>query len=973
MIGTDGHGHTFPGATVPFGMIQLSPSNGWKAWDWCSGYHYSDSIIKGFAHNHISGAGLSGLGDILIMPTTGDLKLSPGTEDNPDSGYMSRFSHDHERARAGYYSVHLNDYDIKVELTASQRVGFHRYSYFHNEETHIIIDPTHHQMESIIETEVEILSTTEIRGYKMSKGEAGTRKVYFYSKFSKPFVSSGLVLNDSTLTNKQVLRAKNTKAWALFNVEQGEQLEVQTALSFVSYEGAFKNYQEEGEGKKFNEAFTKTEKIWRDKLSRIMVEGSKTEKRNFYTALYHSYISPNIFSDVDGKYMVEGKQYHSDFDQYSTFSTWDTYRSLHPLLTILEQKKTADFVNSLSSRFTDSKVGLPVWELLGHDNACMIGYSPVSPMADAILKNIKGINIEDAYQAMKAAAMSLEKHSPNYDVNGMQYYNDMGYVPGDIGCSVSKTTEQNYYDWTISQVAERLGKTEDAEFFGQRSKGYLNLYNPVQNYLWPKSLTGNWLEMDLTNWESMITNYVSGNIWGYSSYTPHDMAGIITKMGGRKKYASWLDNIFNDHSKIEGATHVDISGFIGKYGHGDEPSHHMPYLNNYVGQPWKTAELVREVTSTQYLDTPGGLINNEDLGQMSSWYVFSSLGMYPVCPGSLQYVFGSPHFKEASIKTEKGNVFTIKAPNASSKNIYIQSVKLNGLAYELPFIEHKEIMAGGILEFDMGSKPSDWGTEEAFIKQLSGNNLDAVTDSLESTVVYVPFAEDKENCFGGSKGIVLKCNTPDAEIRYTLNGKTPTSKSKLYTKPVTIKVDCVIKAKAFIPEQGESFVFEKQYYNCAVSAPSGEYPKVIMEPQPEQYGKTDGSQLVDGFIGSINHNDKHWTGSNNEDISIIVDLGKIKTCRSVTLGYLIDTRVWIFSPKTVDILVSTDNVNFEKVKSLSPQQVSEDAEVVNRLRFDFNQRKAQFIKVSIKNIIIPDWHFGNGHNGWFFADEICVN
>ena len=711
MIGTSGHSHTFPGATTPFGMIQLSPTNGFKNWDWCAGYHYSDTIIKGFAHNHISGSGLTGLGDILFMPTTGIPKLSAGIESDPDAGYRSRFSHKNESARAGYYAVFLEDYNIQVELTATPRVGVHKYTCLKGDTLNVIIDPTHLMTGAIINTGLEFISDTEIIGFKHSIGASeGNRKVYFYAKFSKPFLENKLALNDSVKENEVVVNGPNTKSFVRFDVSNGESVEVKVALSFVDYDGAKRNYQAEAKNLTFAGALDLAENRWNEKLSKITVSGSEEEKRMFYTAMYHSFISPNSISDVDGNYIVEGKRFHSDFDHYSNFSIWDTYRALHPLYTIIEHAKTSDFVNSLISRHTVSKVGLPGWELNGYDNNTMIGYNAVAPVAEAILKDIPGIDSEEAYDAIKVAAFSSEKHSLNYDVNGMEYYSKDGFIPGEIGCSVSKTTEQNYYDWAIAQVASKLGRTADAALFEKRSFGFLELYNEKEQFLWPKLLDGSWLAMDLTSWDDLQQNYVSGNIWAYSAYTPHAMGAMINRMGGTKEYEKWLDRIMSDTTKLSGGSHVDISGFIGKYAHGDEPGHQMPYLYNYVGAPHKTQKLVRQVTQTMYFDNPEGFVNNEDMGQMSSWYIFSTLGFYPVNPASLQYEIGTPHYKYAKIKMENGKVFEIRADKVSSKNMYIQSVTWNGEAYPFTFIKHEDIMKGGMLEFEMGELPSDWGT-----------------------------------------------------------------------------------------------------------------------------------------------------------------------------------------------------------------------------------------------------------------------
>lgn len=709
MIGTDGTGHTFPGATTPMGMIQLSPSDDSRENNWCSGYHYSDKVLKGFAHNHFSGTGLGGMADILLMPTQGKLKMTAGTKENPDSGFRSRFSHKTEFASAGYYSVRLDDYDIKVELTCSNRVGFHRYIFQKNGDQHVIIDPTHNIREGILNTGIEIISDTEVRGFKCSQGACGKRTVYFYAKFSKPFSTSGIAVKDQLISETKQAEDKNVKAFVSFNGAGNDTVNVAVALSYVNYEGAKENYLAEAKGKTFNQVLQNTQNLWRDKISKIEIKTkSKEQARIFYTSMYHSFIAPNIISDVNGNYVIEGKQFKSaGLVQYSNLSTWDTYRATHPLLTIIDQKANVDIVNVLISRFTESKVGLALWEALGHDNFCMIGYPGISVMADAALKNMKGVDQQLVYECIRKAAFADGKASPNYGSNnGMSYYIKSGYIPAEVGCGVSKTTENNYYDWCIAQLAKKLGKPDDEKLFSKRSLGYRNLYNANTNYLWPKYADGKWLTMDTTKWDGLIKNYISGNIWAYSAYTPHDMTGAIELWGGKKKYSQWLDMLFTTPVKIKGEQHVDISGFIGKYGHGDEPGHQMPYSYDFVDQPWKTQKIIREIMTTMYSDKPNGFINNEDCGQMSSWYIFSALGFYPVCPGDLKYYIGTPLYPKAQIHLENGNNFTVLSINNSIKNKYIQSITLNGKPYSKLYITHDDIMQGGELVFKMGANPN---------------------------------------------------------------------------------------------------------------------------------------------------------------------------------------------------------------------------------------------------------------------------
>jgi predicted alpha-1,2-mannosidase len=971
MIGTGGHGHTFPGATLPFGMVQLSPSNDFKSWDWCSGYHYSDSIIKGFAHTHVSGAGLAGLGDILLMPSFGEVQIKPGTEKNPEEGYRSRFSHKTEKAFPGYYSVFLDDYKVNVELTCTERVGFHKYTFESEGTGNVIIDPTHHIIENVRETQVEFLSDTMLRGYKTSYGEAGNRTVYFVACFSKPFVSYGVATNDKTEESSKKATSPNSKAYVSFHVTKGEAIRVKVALSFTSYEGAMANFEKEARNRNFESVCADAQKIWKEKLNRISLEGgSDDQKKTFYSALYHSFMSPNLISDVDGNYTVEGKKYHANFSQYSNFSSWDTYRALHPLLTLVEQKKTADFVNSLISRHTVSKVELPGWELLGHDNNCMIGYGTVSVIADAALKNIAGINMLDALNAAKAAANNTQKHSPNYDVSGMEDYIPTGFVPAEINCSVSKTTEYNYYDWCIGLMAQRLNNSADAAYYFNRSLGYRNLFNAENNYLYPRLSSGDWRKMDLTGWNDLLGSYISGNIWGYTTYVPHDVDGLINLIGGKDKFNTWLDKIFADTTTLKGQAHVDISGFIGKYGHGDEPSHHLPYLYAYSGQPWKTQKLVKQVLTDFYHPLPDGLINNEDLGQMSAWYIFSSLGFYPVCPGDLKYIIGSPLFSAATLNLENGKSFSVKANGVSARNIYIQSAKLNGKPYDKAFITHDEIMAGGELMLEMGDTPNtSWGTQPANLP-VSKTSVSALA---QETLVLMPFEDKNTVVFDGQRQIDLKCNTQNALIRYTLDGREPDEKSTLFTKTISISKTTLLKARAFAGSKA-SKLFVRQYYK-------GTDRKVspftfALSSKVDQFGKQNGEMLFDGLTGTSFFNDGKYTGVRGNNLELIIDLGTKKQISEVSLGYLISSHNWIFPPKYITVLGSDDNQNFKLLGQFVPAEMTapEAFAYVERSVIKLSSANCRYLKLVAETLpTIPTWHRGTGNLPFMLFDEIIFN
>ena len=711
-IGTGAQGHTHPGATLPFGMVQVGTTNYHKGWAWCSGYHQQDTVMQGFAHTHLSGTGLTGLGDIRIIPTSGELKLTPGTDENPDNGYSSRWTHATEKASPGYYKVRLDDYNVDAEITASKRVGFHKYT-FNEAGTHnVILDPVHAIQEKIIESEVEVVSSKAIRGYKRSVGQAsGDRYVYFYVEFSKPFAKAGVGINGELVEGK---KAKDTivAGYAMFEGTKGEQIEAKVALSFVGYEGAKKNFEAEAKDVSFEDQLKKSRSIWEKHLGKVEVEGGhRKDLRTFYTALYHSILVPNLISDVDGNYVVEGKKYHDDGNQYSTYSTWDTFRAQNPLLTILEPAYTTEIVNSLISRQTVAGVGLPIWELSGHDNGCMPSYTPVSVIVDAAMKDLPGINKEDAYRAIQETSMMDWKISAF--VNGevlVPWIKKLNYVPAYIWESCAQTVEYAYQDWCIYQLGKELGKA-DTTYYKKRSQSYLNLFDKEQGYIVPKDSLGNFLKLDTTDWESLRPHYITGNIWGYTTFVPHEIESVIALKGGKEKFAQWLDEIVNDTTEMKGEAHVDVSGFIGRYGHGDEPSHHIPYLYNYAGQPYKTQARVRRVMREFYSDQPDGLINNEDCGQMSSWYAMGAMGFYSFCPGKNEYTLTSPLFDKVTINQDNGNAFIIKANKKNGDDMYIQSLKANGKAYNSHLITHEMITKGLQMEYELGAEPTQWGIQ----------------------------------------------------------------------------------------------------------------------------------------------------------------------------------------------------------------------------------------------------------------------
>ena len=727
--GTDHMGHTYPGATIPFGMVQLSPDTetvpystgqGYNkdVYAYCAGYQYNDKTICGFSHTHFSGTGHSDLGDFLLMPTTGPLKLNPGTRDNPDSGYRSRFSHERESASPGYYSVMLDDYQIFAEMTATERVGFHRYTYKEASETNLILDMTagiYNYPGKNIWQFLRVENDTLITGYRQTRGWARTRTIYFAMVLSKPISSYGYENAEEIIyrgfyrkfnerENFPEMAGKNVKAWFRFNMKAGEQLLVKVALSAVSTEGALNNLRSEVPGFNFDQIRLEASEAWNKELGRIQVSGTEEVKQNFYTSLYHAFLSPTIYMDVDGKYRGIDQNIHQaeDFTNYSTFSLWDTYRALHPLLTLVQQKRTSDMVSSMLAHRKQSVHGiLPIWSHQGNENWCMIGYHAVPVIADAFLKGITGFEAAEALDAMVASAT----YAP-YD--GIGDYMKFGYAPSDLTTNAaSKTLEYAYDDWCIARMAEKTGQRGIAGIFDRRARSFEQLYDSTTGFIRPKLADGSW-QKDFDPLKTEGQGFIEGNAWNYSLYVPHDPAKMIEWAGGNTKFVAHLDSLFTmqlDEKHIAESEDIDKRGIIGNYVHGNEPSHHVPYLYNYAGAPWKTQQRVHQIMDNLYAPTPGGLPGNDDCGQMSAWYIFSALGFYPVCPGSNEYVLGSPSVTEAKLNLENGKTFTIRAIGLSKENIYVKRILLNGQPTSKLFINHEELMAGGEMIFEMTSKP----------------------------------------------------------------------------------------------------------------------------------------------------------------------------------------------------------------------------------------------------------------------------
>lgn len=732
MVGTKNMGHTFPGATAPFGMVQLSPETNIQpylqpngkynkdTYRYCSGYQYADSTIFGFAHTHFSGTGHADLGDFLVMPTTGALRLEPGKIDSGKvtPGWHSQFSHASEKAEPGYYSVQLDNYNIKAELTASERVGFHQYTFPKSDSAHIILDLVYniyHFPDKNVWTFVRVENDSLITGYRQTTGWARSKKLYFAMQFSKPFESYGHKKYDrkqyggfyrrfNEEKNFPEMAGRNLRAYFNFSTQANEKIKVKFALSSTGIKGALKNLKAEIPHWDFDKTKAATQQKWNKELNKVQVETlTKTDKETFYTAMYHSMLSPVVFEDVDGAYMGLDQEVHQSegFTNYTIFSLWDTYRALHPLYNILQPQRNNDMIKSMLAHYDQSvHKMLPIWSHYGNENWCMIGYHATSVIADAIAKNVGDF---DKKRALDASVSTSTR--PYFD--GIGEYMKLNYVPEDkSGSSVSKTLEYAYNDWCIAQMAKAVNDDATAKRYLKRAQSYQNLYDPKVGFMRPKLANGKW-KAAFDPMDTHGQGFIEGNAWNYGLYVPHKVDHMIEIMGGKDRFAQHLDSLFTmqiDDKYIAKNEDITRDGIIGNYVHGNEPGHHIPYLYNWTNQPWKTQARVRNILSTMYSNGVDGLCGNDDAGQMSAWYIFSSLGFYPVCPGSDQYAIGSPLVKKAVLNLENGKTLIIVAENQSPKHVYVKEVKVNGKKINRNYLKHSDIVNGGKIVFVMSDR-----------------------------------------------------------------------------------------------------------------------------------------------------------------------------------------------------------------------------------------------------------------------------
>lgn len=947
MIGTGGHGHTYPGASSPFGMVQLTPSSRLHGWDGCSGYHYSDDTLYGFVHTALSGTGVSDYGDLLFMPY--NKAVVPGKPLANRRWLASGFSHKKEKASPGFYAVKLKRDNIDVSLTVTPRCGLHKYEFSNTSEPKVFLDLKHR--DRILKSSLTIESNTRIAGSRISTAWAKEQHIYFVAEFSEPFQKYIIMENDSVQPNINSSKADDIKASFSF-ADGTKEILLRVGISAVSIENAAKNLEQELSGLDFESVKAEVQQAWLKELSRIEVEGgTEDQKTTFYTALYHSFLAPNLYMDVNNEYRGRDMQIHKadGFTNYTIFSLWDTYRATHPLYTILQQRRTNDFIRTFIRQY-EQDGELPVWELAANETDCMIGYHSVSVIADAYIKGIRDYNAEKAFEAMKASAEQSDW--------GIEAYYQTGFVPAEVESeSVSKTLEYAYDDWCIAQMAKAMGKDKDYKRYLKRAQYYQNLFNPANGFMQPR-IHNQW-KQDFKPTE-VDNHFTEANSWQYSFYAPQDISGLINLHGSDEAFNAKLDELFNSSPDLSGRKQPDITGLIGQYAHGNEPSHHMAYLYNFSGEAWKTQMYARRIMDEMYRNAPDGLSGNEDCGQMSSWYVFSAMGFYPVTPGSKDYIIGTPLFRKASIKVADGKNFSIIANGISEKNIYIQSAKLNGKEYSKSYISHEQIMEGGELVFEMGAEPNkSWGT--------AINDRPATSIAKEHQIIRGPWISGISRSFSEPMQLRIHHPDPEAKIWYALND---TSSFKQYKGPVTLTSTTEIFVYA--EKHGKQ---SKRISSKCYRRPEGLSIDIKSTPG-SQYTAGGEHALIDGIRGAKDFRLGDWQGYQYDDFVAIVKLDRAKTIHSITAGFLQDQNSWIFMPVEISFYTSMDGKDYKKAATITPDISPKHDEAVIRDYTAETSVKARFVKVVAKNLkYCPQWHKGYPFDGqaFIFIDEIMIN
>lgn len=942
-IGTGGHGHTFPGAVLPFGMVQLSPDTRVDdSWDGCSGYHYSDSIICGFSHTHLSGTGCSDWGDILLMPGYDFPNLN-------NKNYSSTFSHKNEKASAGFYKVLLTN-GVNVELTTTYRTGIHKYTFLKNKKPQVILDLLHR--DETLDQNIRLIDSNTVVGYRISKAWAKEQIIFYAIQFSSNIKRFDYAINKQFT---KILNAKQKPQGALFefNDLNGKPLLVKVGISSVSEEGALTNLKTEAPHWDFEKYVLNSKNIWDKELSKIEInDNDKNKLTIFYTALYHCFIHPSIASDIDGKYRGrDNKIYEAkNYTHYSVFSLWDTYRALHPLLTIIDTKRTADFINTFISQY--QQIGrFPMWELSSNETDCMIGFHSVAVIADAMNKGITGFDYQKAFEGSIA--------SSNYEKFGIPTFNKKYFLEvDDESESVSKSLEYAYDNWCIYKMSEILKTENNYKDYYNRSLSFYNLFHPSSKFMQPR-FNGGWLKPFYPN--QINNHYTEGNSWQYSFYVPQHLNKLIELHGGELQFEKKLDELFTTKQKTIGREQADVTGLIGQYAHGNEPSHHMAYLYNYVNKPYKTINYIHKICNEFYKNSPDGLIGNEDCGQMSAWYIFSSMGFYPVCPGETNYQIAAPYFNTIKINLENGNHFLIE--NNTSKNNLVSSVLVNGITLNNFNLNHSDIINGGNIKFNFNKTES---TLNSYIKQP---NLEI---NSSNKLLFAPIIQSNDKVFTSKQTVTISAINSKLKqvIKYTTNGLEPNKNSIVYTKPIKVEATTIIKAKVF-SENDSSLSTTAQFYKLP-----NNYKIKISGDVNSQYAAMGDQTLIDGLYGSTDWRKGDWLGYQGQDIEILIDLNTPKDVHTISLNFLQDSRSWIISPKQVEYLFSNDKKQFTSLTSLQSKTNPKNENVTTEL-FTYTPEtkiKFRFLKIKITHYgKLPEWHIGKNNNSFIFIDEIKIN
>jgi len=940
-IGTGGHGHTFPGAVMPFGMVQLSPDTRIDgSWDGCSGYHYSDSFIYGFSHTHLSGTGCSDWGDVMLMPYMGEAPKWKPQE------YGSRFTHKREAASPGYYRVTLDDEAIDVELTVTPRAGFHRYTFKRSGRAHVILDLNHR--DKLLDGEIKIESPTRITGYRRSEAWARDQLVCFAIEFSKPMTGSAF----------RPVVGEEAAAWGAkhdvacdfsFDVKKGEQLLVKVALS-IHPDNAWKALDEIPDWS-FDRVRTEARQGWNRELGKIEVSGGTAAQRQvFYTALYHCMIHPSLAMDASGLYRGrDGVFRRADGHEYYTvFSLWDTFRALHPLLAIIDSVRTRDFVMTMLAQYRDGG-RLPVWELSSYETGTMIGYHAIPVIMNAMWNGLTDV---DRVQALEAMKMSALEGAP-----GIGAYRKNGVITVDDDAeSVSKTLEYAYDDACIARLALMSGYGYDKDVFFRRAASWVNVFDPSTGFMRPRQ-NGGWL----APFEPREVNnhYTEANAWQYSFFVPHDVPGLVDAMGGAAAFEGKLDGLFTADTRTTGRDQADITGLIGQYAHGNEPSHHIAYLYNAVSKPSKTQDRVRQILTELYTTGPAGLCGNEDCGQMSAWFVFSAMGFYPVDPGRPDYQIGWPMFDEVRIHLA-GGVFTVEAPRSSAKDRYVQAAFLDGTRLEVPYLEAGRLKAGATLRFEMGPRPVEWYGEIAPVHCFRSPGT--------QPILATPAVLDNRRTFRDSLEVAFE-PSDSAAIHFTTDGSEPRADSPRFESPFTIKESTVVRAIAASSSGETSHVTTARYHRVP-----NDWTIAIHSAYSRQYSAGGDEGIIDGLRADPQWRKGGWQGYDGQDFEAVVDLGREQDVSRVAAGFLQDTRSWILMPASVTFSISSDGRQFRDVLTAQNPVAPEDYTVqIRDFGGDIAPEKARYVRVRAKNFgTLPAWHAGAGGEAFIFVDEIMI-